>query len=164
MSRDYVTEVKKWVPKKELVEKIKEKRIEVRVYERLLFIKYLYEEDTVPKACEKVEISEPTGYEWRKRWNKNGIEGIIPNFGGGKPSKLSKKQEKQLKEKLKERDDWTLQEIKNLIEKEFNVTYTERHLRRKLKNMGMNHGKPFQHDYRQPENAENQLKKTDKNT
>lgn len=164
MPRDYVTETKKWISKKELVNKIKKKRIDVRIYERLLFIKHLYEGDTVPEACKKIEISEPTGYEWRKRWNENGLEGLKPNFAGGKPPKLKKNQEKELKEKLQERNDWTLQEIKEKIQEMFNIDYTERHLRRKLKNMGMKHGKPFQEDYRKPENAEQQLKKTDETT
>ncbi len=159
MSQEYITEVKKWMTKKELVEEIKNKQIEARVLERLYFIKYLYEGDDVPKASDKVEISDNTGYDWRKRWNENGLEGLYPNFDGGPNPKLDSKEKEKLKEVLEKRSDWTTKEVKNLIEDEFEVSYTERHVSRILENFGMNHGKPYQQDYRRPDDAEEKLKK-----
>ncbi|OFV68582.1 MAG: transcriptional regulator [Candidatus Syntrophoarchaeum caldarius] len=38
--------------------------------------------------------------------------------------------------------------------------YSIRHLSRILKSFGMKYSKPYQQDYRRPENAEEELKKT----
>ena len=160
MARKYVTDVKGWITKKELVTKIKDKKVEVRILKRLLFIKYLYEGDSVPQAADKIEVTLPVAYDWRKRWNQQGYEGLIPGFAGGAPPKLSKQEKQELTQVLKQRDDWTTKEIRQLIIDRFNVTYTDRHVRRLLKSFGMNHGKPYQLDYRRPDDAEEQLKKT----
>lgn len=160
MSRKYVTTVKKWMGKEELVRKIKEKNVEARMLQRLLFIKYLYEGDSVPEAVGKVEVTLPVGYEWRNRWNEHGYNGLVPQFDGGPKPRLSKNQNEELKAELKQRDDWTTKEIRQLIIDRFGVTYTERHVSRLLKSFGMNHGKPFQQDYRRPKDANKQLKKT----
>lgn len=160
MTRKYVTKVQKWIPKQELVERIWDKKVEVRILRRLLFIKYLYEGDSVPKAAKKVEVSLPTAYSWRELWNNGGYDGLVPNFAGGAPSELSDEQKNELVEILKTRDDWTTKEVRQLIQKEFDVTYSMRHVRRLLKLMRMKHSKPYQHDYRRPEDAEERLKKT----
>ncbi|PTD94175.1 hypothetical protein C9439_03770 [archaeon SCG-AAA382B04] len=164
MPGEYIKDVERWISKKELVDLIKEKKIEAKLLERLYFIKFLYEGDNVPEASDKVEISNQTGYRWRKKWNKKGIEGLEPEYDGGpKPKlKLKKKEKEELKEKLKERDNWTTREIKNLIKERFDVEYSSRHTRRILEEMGMKNGKPYQQDHRRPENAEQQLKKTEK--
>ena len=41
-------------------------------------------------------VTEATGYAWLKRWNSRGYEGIIPDFGGGRPSKLTEEQKEEL--------------------------------------------------------------------
>ena len=160
MTKKYVTDVKRWLTQKELVGKIKDKKVEVRIFQRLLFIKHLYEGDSVPQAADKVEVTLPVGYEWRKRWNEQGYDGLIPQFDGGAPSRLLQKDKERLIDVLKQRDDWTTKEIRQLIQDWFNVSYTKRHVNRLLRSFGMNHGKPFQHDYRRPDDAEKQLKKT----
>ena len=66
MTRKYVTKVQKWIPKQELVERIWDKKVEARILRRLLFIKYLYEGDSVPKSAKKVEVSLPTAHPWRE--------------------------------------------------------------------------------------------------
>lgn len=160
MTKKYVTDVKRWLTQKELVGKIKDKKVEVRIFQRLLFIKHLYKGDSVPQAADKVEVTLPVGYEWRKRWNEQGYEGLIPQFDGGAPSRLSQEDTEDLIDVLKQRDDWTTKEIRQLIQDRFNVSYTKRHVNRLLRSFGMNHGKPFQRDYRRPDDAEKQLKKT----
>lgn len=160
MTKKYVTGVKRWLTQKELVGKIKDKKVEVRIFQRLLFIKHLYEGDSVPQAADKVEVTLPVGYEWRKRWNEQGYEGLIPQFDGGAPSRLSQEDKEDLIDVLKQRDDWTTKEIRQLIQDRFNVSYTKRHVSRLLRSFGMNHGKSFQRDYRRPDDVEEQLKKT----
>jgi len=39
-------------------------------------------------ASKSVGISASTGYIWLKRWNEEGLNGLIPKYDGGKPLKL----------------------------------------------------------------------------
>jgi putative transposase len=60
---------------------------------------------------------------------------------------------------LKERDDLTTNEVQDLIEKRFAVRFTQKHVRTILRKLGLKYAKPYQHDYRRPKNAEDDLKK-----
>jgi|GEM_PF-1720577 len=59
---------------------------------------------------------------------------------------------------LKKKDSWTTKEVQKLIEEEFGVNYSSWQVRRILKSFGMKYAKPYQKDYRKPENAEKTLK------
>jgi len=152
--------IERHITAEELLKRIKSLEKDVKVLQRLYFIKYRYEGVTVEGASERVEISKPVAYIWQDRWNKEGYEGLKPKFAGGKPSKLSDDQRDQLKEILNKRDDWTTEEIKKLILKEFKVEYSLKQIRIILRNFGMKLAKPFTHDYRRPDDAEEILKKT----
>lgn len=112
------------------------------------------------EAYKRMCISEQTGYNWLKQWNEKGYEGIAPGFGGGRPPKLDNSKREQLKQKLKEKDNWMTSEVKALIKKEFNVAYSDRHVARVLRGFKMHYAKPYPNDYRQPENAEELLKQS----
>lgn len=124
-----------------------------RVFQRLLFIHHLYLDDSFEEACERLCVSKQTGYNWLREWNERGYRGLKPRFGGGKPPKLSKEQKEQLKQKLKSKDNWLTSQVRALIKREFDVTYSDRHVRKILRNFKMHYAKPYPHDYRRPENA-----------
>ncbi|KXA94163.1 hypothetical protein AKJ37_07895 [candidate division MSBL1 archaeon SCGC-AAA259I09] len=159
MPAHMILQVEKHLSEEELEKRISEER-DSRMVKRLVFIRNLYDGDGVAEAAAKVGAGQTTGYRWLHRWNERGVEGLKPNFGGGGPSKLSDKERKELREILTERNDWTTKEIRNLVEEKFGVGYSRSHLRRILKSMGMNCGKPYQKDYRRPENAEEKLKES----
>ena len=121
---------------------------------------HLYRGMSVEEAAELVGVTKATGYSWLKRSNSNGYEGLIPEFGGGRPSKLSKEQKEELKEMLKEKDSWTAKEVQDLIKENFGVSYSSWQVRRILKSFGMKYTKPYQKDYRKPDDAEETLKRT----
>lgn len=123
------------------------------IYQRLLFIHLLYKDFGVEKACKIMCLSKQTGYNWLEQWNEYGYEGVVPNFGGGRPPKLDKNRKEQLKENLKTKDNWLTSEVRALIRKEFDVDYSERNVARILKDFGMHYAKPYPQDYRKPENA-----------
>ena len=54
----------------------------------------------------------------------------------------------------------TTEEVREFIFLKFEVEYTLKQIRIILKKFGMNHAKPYPHDYRKPKNAEDILKKT----
>jgi len=125
----------------------------------LYFIRHLYRGMSVEEAAELVGVTKATGYAWLKRWNTRGYEGLIPEFGGGRPSKLTEEQKEKLKEMLKGRDSWTTKEVQEQIEAKFGVSYSSWQVRRILKSFGMKYAKPYQKDYRKPDDAEETLKK-----
>lgn len=151
------------IPASILKKKIKHQETEVKVLTRLFFIKMRYDGFTVQEAADKVGISVATGYLWQDHWNKNGYEGLIPKFAGGRPPKLSAEDKEKLKEYLNEKDHWSVKEVKNLIFIKFGVTYSDDQIRRILKSFEMFFWKPYPRDYRRPDNAEEILKKTSKN-
>ncbi|CAD7773849.1 Homeodomain-like domain protein [Candidatus Methanoperedenaceae archaeon GB50] len=160
MGRKRVYEVAKRIPVEELGKRIKRLEKDTGVLKRLYFIGYLYRGMSVEEAAELVRVTEATGYVWLKRWNSRGYEGLIPDFGGGRPSKLTEEQKEELREMLKKKDSWTTKEVQEVIEAEFGVIYSSWQVRRILKSFGMRYAKPYQKDYRRADNAEDTLKKT----
>lgn len=159
MGRKRVYKVVKHIPAEELDRRIKKLEKDTRVLQRLYFIRHLYRGMSVEEAAELVGVTKATGYSWLKMWNSRGYEGLIPEFGGGRPAKLTKEQKERLREMLKERDSWTTKEVQELIEAEFGIKYSSWQVRRILRSFGMKYAKPYQKDYRRPENAEESLKK-----
>jgi len=144
----------------ELNRKIKSVEKDVKILKRLYFIKFRYNGDSVEKASEKVGFTKRIGYIWRNRWNEKGYEGIIPRYAGGRPSKISEQQKKELEQILRRKESWTTKGIKDVISREFSVDYSLKQIYVILRDMGMNFGKPYPRDYRRPPNAEEMLKKT----
>jgi len=81
MSENGVYEVVKHLLAEELDKRIKKLEKDARILKRL----YLYRGMSVEDAAELVGITKATGYSWLKRWNSRGYEGLIPEFGGGRP-------------------------------------------------------------------------------
>ena len=132
---------------------------DAKVFKRLYFIKYRYEGVSVLESAERVGTSKQIGHEWQHRWNSEGYKGLRPKYAGGRPSKISDEQKEMLKITLNKKDDWTTEEVRKLIFEDFGVTYSTKRVREILKGFGMKHGKPYYHDYRRLENAEESLKK-----
>ena len=147
------------MPIDEINRNIKSLEKDVKILKRLYYVKFRYSGDSVEVASSKVGVTKMIGYEWQKRWNEDGYKGLIPRYSGGRPSKLSDEQKDDLKVLLKERNDWTTSEVKELIKDLFHVDYTIKQIRIILKKFGMRFGKPFVKDYRRPTNASDILKK-----
>jgi len=147
----------------DLDQRIKSLEKNTRVLKRLYFIKFRYQGDSVEKASERVGVTRMVGYHWQRRWNEKGYEGLIPRFAGGRPSKLTPEQQDHLLELLRERESWTTEEVRNLIQEEFGIEYTLKQIRIILRKAGMRYAKPFLRDHRRPPDAEEILKTTPSN-
>jgi putative transposase len=143
----------------ELNKRIRTLERDARILKRLYFIKYRYEGASVEVSARRVGVTKSEGYIWQKRWNENGYAGLLPRYAGGRPSKLSEEQKEQLKALLRERDDWSTNEVRKYIQSAFGVGYTLKQVRIILKSFGMRYAKPYAHDYRKPADAEVLLKK-----
>jgi putative transposase len=69
--------------RKEDIEKQMNDTDNKRSYEHLLAIKLAYDGKTPKEIASILSRSLPTVYNWLNVWNENGLQGIIPNFGGG---------------------------------------------------------------------------------
>ena len=152
--------IKRHLTAEELEHRIKALKKEGEILRRLYFVKFRYGDESVEKAAERIGISKNEGYIWQRRWNEQGYEGLIPQYNGGRPSKLSPENLNKLKEILGQKSTWTTDEVRMLIHNEFGVEYTLKQIRIILKKFDMNYAKPLTQDYRRPENAEEIFKKT----
>ena len=153
-------EIVKHIPATELTGKIKDYSLQAKILKRLLFINLRYNGKLVSESCILVGISLGTGYSWQNRWNLEGYAGLIPKYGGGKPSKMSDQQKEALWKILHTREHWTTNEVKQLIQLEFDILYSMDQIRRILRRFNMLFGKLYPEDYRRPPDAEKTLKKT----
>jgi len=71
----------------------------------------------VKKAGKLSGVTKTTGYSYLKRWNSEWYKGLIPKFGGGRPSRLTKENKEKLKKILKGKDSWTTKEVQKLLMK-----------------------------------------------
>lgn len=158
MSRKEQIHIDKDLSERELLRLIKTEK-DAKILRRLYFIKFRYEGDSIQEASEKIGITKRSGYIWQDRWNKEGYQGLIPQYAGGRPSKLTDQQKAQLEQMLRQKDSWTSREVRDLMIEEFNVAYTIKQVLEITKKMGMKFAKPYQRDYRRPMDAEDILKK-----
>jgi transposase len=160
MGRKQEKELIKHVTLDDLNIRIKKEEKSVRILERLYFIRFLYKGDAIKSACEKVNITEPTGYSWLESWNKQGYIGLIPKFSGGPKPKLDAAEREELKQILSGKDYWSLREVRILIKEKFEIEYSEMQVWRMLTAWKMHHAKPYVLDKKRSDDAETILKKT----
>lgn len=133
-----------------------------RVLKKLYFVKFRYLGDSVEVAATKLGVTKKTGYYWQEDWNKGGYAALMPQFCGGRKSKLTDEQIVELRSLLKEKDYWTTKGVLELIKEKYSVQYSQKQVGVILHNFNMYHSKPYVLDYRRPENAEEILKKVDR--
>ena len=130
---------------------------------RLAFLNSLKElKYDLDKACNIFSIAIPTAYVWIRKWNEDGYKGIANPFHEsdqprGRPPKLSDEDLEKLKGMLPERTNWLTKEIRQLILEKFKVDLSSSQVARILRKLKMHFSKPYPHDYRRPEDAEEQL-------
>ena len=88
MGRKQEKEIKRIITLDELNSVIRRGEKSVRILERLYFVRFLYRGDKIKEACERLNITEPTGYSWLKAWNDYGLKGLEPHFSGGPKPRL----------------------------------------------------------------------------
>ena len=129
------------------------------MHERLCFIRMRYKGYTVEEAASSNGMTTKTGYNIQERWNEGGMAALVPNFGGGRRSKLTKEQREEL-EGVLSIAPMSTKGVREYIAEEFGIEYSNKQIYVILGKMGMNHAKPYPRDHRRPDDAEDILKKT----
>jgi putative transposase len=151
--------IQKHMTRDELKSRIKTLEKDTKILKRLYFVRSRYEGESVEESAQRIGVTRNEGYIWQRRWNEQGYEGLIPQYAGGRPMKLSSEEFDHLKVLLSQKTTWTTEEVRTTIHQEFGVEYTLKQIRIILKKLNMAYGKPFTMDYRRPEDAESLLKK-----
>jgi len=101
---DPTKEIKRHLPPDEIDERIDDAQQadEARLVRRLNCIKNLYAWDTLAEAAWRVGVDESAVSRWSDVYNEDGVDGLRPSFGGGRPPKLSDRQKERLQRMLAE--------------------------------------------------------------
>ena len=91
--------------KSELKEAMHEYVIAHRIYERLYAMNLLVEGYSYDMVAHKMNKSYQTIHRWAKICESEGIEGLKPNYKGGRPDKISKEDLDKLDQIIKEQNE-----------------------------------------------------------
>ena len=147
-------EIIKHIPVKELDKRIKKLEKDVKVLNRLHFIRACYSGMNIKEAAELSAVSQSNAYIWFNRWNEEGPEGIIPKYAGGRPSYLTYDEKEILKELLEQEDVLTTEKVHKIIKENFGIDYTLKQVRIIVKSFGYTYSKPYRR-----KNVKNELDK-----
>ena len=159
MVKTEIYRIERKMPEDDLKRLIRSLERSTKMLKRLLFIRYRYDGDSVETASRRIGITKMMGYLWQERWNQDGYKGLIPRYARKGPSKMTLEQKTALKERLKS-GQYTTAQVREIIRNEYGKEYTMKQVWVILNGMGMRHAKPYPHDHRRPDDAENILKKT----
>lgn len=130
---------------------------ETRLVRRLCLLKNLYAGDSITEAAHRVGVAQPTASRWTENWNESGVDGLRPNFGGGRPSKLTDEQRAQLVGVLEKHQPLPTEYVRRLIDDAFDVSYSHRHVPRLLNDLGLDCAISRQGSPARPDDAEEAL-------
>ena len=144
----------------ELKEEIKKSKGNGRYYERLIAMKLFSKGNKLSDIADTLEVSFPTVHSWAKNCEKYGLDGLKPNFGGGRPSKLTYDQLIELDKIIEETPNMSMKNVHLIVNKKFDVDYSLKQIGKIVKKLGYNYSKAYPKFSKSPEDAEEQLKKT----
>ena len=139
----YKKKIIKHIPVQDLDKRIQKLEKDVKILNRLHFIKACYKGMTIKEAAQLNGVSYSNAYVWFNRWNEEGPEGIIPKYAGGRPSYLTKDDKLELEKILEKEDVLTTEIFHKIIKKKFGVDYTYKQVRIIVKNLGYSYSKPY---------------------
>ncbi len=145
--------------KKETLEARFRKEKDPRIKERLMTILHFYDGMTIDQTAALTRRSASSVKRYLRRWNKDGYDGLAPQFDGGPKPRISDEYWKEILKEI-EGKGMTLRDVRIYIKKTRGVQYSYggvwKIFRKKLK---ARYGKPYPKNYKRPWNAEEILKK-----
>ena len=131
---------------KELDVAIKEYSGNYRYYQRLIAMKLISIGFSFSKVGRILLVSYLSVHRWAKACEESGLNGLVPDFGGGRPSKMSKSMEKKLSERIDNSDNITMIEVQEILKNEFKVEFTLPHVWNIVRRLGFDYVKPKDDD------------------
>ena len=159
-----VVEVKDHYSDEEFNQLFKYYKHDAIVYNRLVFIRSIKNGNTIKDTVKILDINRRTGHEWLKRYNENGIDGLIPHFNErGRKCLLSDEQLKELEVEVDKRNICSIKDAQKYISSNFHINYSYKQVWEIMRvKLGFNYGKPFLKYKERPKVYKEKLKKTKK--
>ena len=112
-----------------------------RHYQRLIEVKIDSEGNTIANAAKILGKSNQTVHRWIKTCESEGLEGLKPPFGGGRPSKLTYDQLIELDKIIEETPNMSMKDVHLLVNEKFNVDYSLKQIGKIVRKLGFNYEK-----------------------
>lgn len=148
----------RYVPKEDLERRYRNEK-NPRVKERLLAIILLYDGKKVYELPSLIKRCKATIESWISRWNRQGYDGLMPNFTGGPKPKLPDGEWDKMVKEI-EGKGMTMKDVTVYVKNTRGVEYSYKTVWKILrKEKGVRYGKPYIRNKLRPDGAEGILKK-----
>ena len=144
----------------ELKEEIKKSKSNGRYYERLIAMKLFSKGNKLSDIADTLEVSFTTVHSWAKNCEKYGLEGLKPNFGGGRPSILTDEIKNELEQRILDGENLSMTDVQNILAEDMDIHFSLTYVCQIVRDLGFNYGKPRPTFKEAPENKEEIFKKT----
>lgn len=134
----------------ELDKAIKEYKGNYRVYQRLIAMKLISIGFSFSKVGRVLLVSYLSVHRWDKSCEKSGLTGLIPDFCGGRPPKLTTGMEKKLYKEIESKNNISMVDVQQILNDEFNIEFSLPHVCSIVRKLGF--------DYIQDNNEKNDNK------
>src|SRR3989344_5783547 len=134
--------------KVEFLKKKYKKEKNAKVKERILMLIYTFQGESSRSVGDRIQCDQKLVIYWKKRYLSEGLDGLKTRPKSGKPRRISRRQESNLKRIFsKENIDkpWTTKRALNLISEKTGISYSQRQVTRILNrwNFGLTSGRPI---------------------
>lgn len=132
----------------EFLKKFYKKEKNVKIKERLLMMTHILQKCTLRDVAEKLHCDHKLVLYWKRRYFSEGLDGLKTRPKSGKPRKISRRQESNLKKtfaKENPKKPWTTKRVSSLIAEKTGINYSQRQVTRILNrwNFGLTSGRPI---------------------
>lgn len=125
---------------------IKEYKGNYRYYQRLIAMKLVSIGFSFSKVGRILCVSYLSVHRWAKTCEDSGLNGLVPAFSGGRPSKMTKSIEKKLTERIESEDNITMIMVQEILKNEFKIEFTLPHVCNIVRRLGFDYVKPKDDD------------------
>ncbi len=131
-----------------VLKKSYKKEKDAKIRERILMIIYTSQKETLRGVAERLHCDHKLVLYWKRRYEKEGLGGLKTRPKSGKPRKISRRQESNLKRIFSKENPnnlWTTKRVSNLIAEKTGANYSRRQVTRILNrwNFGLTSGRPI---------------------
>ena len=123
----------------ELDNAIKEYKGNYRYYQRLIAMKLVSMGYSFSKVGRVLLVSYLSVHRWAKACEESGLTGLIPDFAGGRPPKLSKTMEKKLYKRINEENNIAMVDVQQILNNEFDIEFSLPHVCSIVRKLGFDY-------------------------
>lgn len=124
-----------------ILKKAYKKEDHIKVKERILMLIHFYEGKSSRDVGKIVQCDQKLVLYWKNRYEREDLNGLKTKPRSGKPKLISRSKEEKLKKLISvdnPANPWTTKRVCELIKKETEIKYTQRHVQRILHRWGFN--------------------------